>query len=123
MKRILFILLLLTGAVAVNAQNQEAPKATAEERAHSQAMHWQKILTLSGEQLPKVEQVILTRMKTIDALKADATKSKEVKKAEAAAANAKQDADLKTILTPEQYTKYIEQKKAKEDRRKATSGQ
>lgn len=121
MKRIFFFFFLLTASVAVNAQapatTQEAPKATAEERAHSQTLRMQKILTLSTEQVAKVEQVILTRIKTIDALRADQTKTKDVKKAEVAAANATQDAELQKILTPEQYTKYVEQKKMKEERR------
>lgn len=124
MKRFFLFLCLLTASVAVNAQTPasttEAPKATAEERAHTQTLRLQKILTLTTEQSPKVEQIILTRVKAVDAIKADASKTKEVKKAEVDAAVAIQDKELEKVLTPEQYTKYVEQKKMKQERQQAS---
>lgn len=124
MKRFFLFLCLLTASVAVNAQTPasttEAPKATAEERAHTQTLRLQKILTLTTEQSPKVEQIILTRVKAVDAIKADANKTKEVKKAEVDAAVAIQDKELEKVLTPEQYTKYVEQKKMKQERQQAS---
>lgn len=123
MKRFFFLFLLIAASVAVKAQTAtEAPKATPEERAHTQTLRLQKLLTLTPEQFTQVEQIMLTRVKKVDAIKADQTKSKEEKKAAADVATAEQDKELEKVLTKEQYAKYIEQKQLKQQRRQQAEG-
>jgi periplasmic protein CpxP/Spy len=126
MKRILLVFGLLLTGVAVNAQtaepatNQTAEQATPEQRAHTQALKMQKNLGLTAEQTTKVEAVLVSRIKEVQAVKTDATKSKEQKEAAIAKINEAKETELKGILTAEQFAKYKEmQAKRKERKGKA----
>ena len=127
MKRLLFVFGLLIAGVTVQAQTATATtqqsQPTAKERAHNQALRMQKTLALSEAQTTQVEQVCLTSIQKIDAIKADASKSKEVKDQEIAQARNDKDAQIMAILTPEQVTKYKEMKAQRQQRKAAASGQ
>jgi periplasmic protein CpxP/Spy len=114
MKRILLVLGLILSFVAVNAQTaQQQP--TAQERAHNQAIKLQKQLMLSDDQTARVEPVILARINEVDAIKADASKTDDQKRAATEQVRTAKDTELSAILTPDQYKKYqlLQERKAK----------
>lgn len=116
MKRIfiLFAFLLTTG-LAYAQQTQTAPAPTNEERAHSSALRFQKILTLTPEQTTQVEAIILARIVAVAAVEADVNKTPEQKQTEIEQIRKDKELEIQAVLTPDQLTKYNQ---IKEDRKK-----
>ncbi|MCK6638676.1 MAG: hypothetical protein L6Q81_01230 [Bacteroidia bacterium] len=116
MKRIfiLFAFLLTTG-FAFAQQTQTAPAPTNEERAHTSALSFQKILTLTPEQTTQIEGIILSRINAIEVINADANKTPEQKQTEIAQIRKDKEQEILAVLTPEQLAKYNQ---LKEDRKK-----
>jgi hypothetical protein len=103
MKRLILLLSILFSAVAVKAQSTDQ---TPEQRAHIQAEHLQKLCATTDEQTQKAEVIFLAKIKEINAILTDNTKSSDQKKIDVDKVKAEKDAQLKLILTPDQYTIY-----------------
>ncbi len=104
-KLILTFVLLLTAAGLTFAQGPQAQGRTPEERASMQVKHMNKQLALSAEQQPKVKEVMLARANKMDACKA--LTDKAAKRTKMKEAKDEADAALKTILSAEQFDKYV----------------
>lgn len=123
MKKLLIILAAFSiSAGAASAQNApvnnrhphtaQANKAqkTPEQKADQKAKHLAQQLNLSAEQTQKVRQLHLARYQEMQANRAKyATAGKtDARKQEMKASKAKYDAQLKQILSADQYTKYAQ---------------
>lgn len=116
MKRLFFLLaFVITTGVTYAQQTQTATVTPNEERAHSAALRYQKILALTEEQTTKVEGIILARIAAVDAVNADVNKTPEQKEADIAQIRKDKEAEIKAVFTPEQAAKYDQ---IKEDRKK-----
>ncbi len=103
MKKILLILFAIAIAsiniMAQGPQDGNAPKRSPEERAAKMTERMTKELVLTADQQTKLKALILKR-----------EKEREERMKEEKARMDKMDAEIKTILTPEQYQKF-EQKR------------
>lgn len=116
MKRILLIFGLMLSFAAANAQAQTTEPTQQEQRAHTQALKMQKMLTLTPEQTPQVEAVILKNIKAKEAVTQDASKSAEEQQKELEALKVQKDNELATIFTSEQLATYKLKKQQMEAR-------
>jgi len=98
------------------AQHDQKTKATPEERAAKRVEMMKKSLNLTDEQAAKVQELQIQMFKEMkqlrEASKADRDAGKtnrEEMKAKREEIKAKYEAQLRTILTPEQYQQYQEQ--------------
>ena len=88
-------------------QTQEArPRATPEERASRQTKMMANTLGLSADQEAKVKALNLKRLNEIDALRESKEADGVVDRNRAKTIRDNWNIELKSILTPEQYTKY-----------------
>ena len=121
MKKSLFLLAALAFATAGTSFAQTAPTAPAKHtRQHApkdpakmadhKASKMAKELGLTADQETKVEQLLLARQQETAALKAKYGTDRNAGRAEMKAAHEKYAAQLKTILTPEQYAKFDQMK-------------
>lgn len=117
MKHILTLLLALTtlGAFAQNTnKGGSKPHKTPEERATAYANRMEKELTLTAEQKTKVHDLALTRAQKMDQLREQYKgQDKKVWQAERKKARDEFHAGMKSVLSPEQFTKWEEQQKKK----------
>ncbi|GAB3571761.1 hypothetical protein [Hymenobacter daeguensis] len=127
MKKTLALLAALAFATAGTSFAQTAVKTTGSD-ANATARHYQKgpkdpakmadhkagkmakELGLSADQEAKVEQLLLARQQESQALKAKYAANKDAGRAEMKASHEKYQAQLKAILTPEQYAKFDKMK-------------
>ncbi len=101
----------------------QQPKKTPEERAQVQAQKLKEKLGLSEEQKTKVYQLNLTKAKKMDELRVQAENERKAKKAQAKQIQEENDLALKNdILTPEQYTKYVQLKEMNEGKKGEPKG-
>ncbi len=119
MKKLLVIALMLTFAVS-NAQIAPATtpkKITFEEKVEILYNRLTRGLTLEADQIakikPLIETIIKTREAAVEELKSKKTSGTPLTKEELAARRAKREADeaafkaeMKKILTPQQYTQF-----------------
>ncbi len=122
MKQVILIIGLMFSFAVANAQVAYTPtteKPTNEQKAHNQALKMQKNLTLTNDQTVKVEALALSRLDAIAVIKSDATKTAEVQQKEIQALNDSKEKELQTILTPDQFTLYLQRKAAREARAQA----
>ena len=109
MKRIIILLSILFSAVAANAQSAtttQTQEPSAEQRAHTQAMRLQKLVSTSDEQTQKAEAIFLSKIQAIQAITADNSKTDAQKKADIEQVKADKDKELAAVLTADQYTVY-----------------
>jgi len=121
MKKLFFACTLLAATImyapSVMAQNTPAPTPAAtpggpmqrpmltpDQRAEKRTEMMQKNLALTDDQVPKVKQINLDFETQKDALLKNTTDPTE-RRTQMKALRDKQDADLKAVLTPDQYTK------------------
>ncbi len=96
-----------TGNQNNTAPNQEArQRATPEERANRQTKMMANALGLSADQEAKVQALNLKRLTQIDALRESKEAQENVDRNKAKTIRDNWNTELKSILTPEQYTKY-----------------
>ena len=118
MKKNLLLLVALAFATAGTSFAQTAPAAGPTMRAHRakgpkdpakmadhRAGKMAKELGLNADQEAKVEQLMLARQQEAAALKTKYGADKKAGRVEMKAAHDRYEAQLKTILTPEQYAK------------------
>ncbi|MBD2722537.1 hypothetical protein [Hymenobacter armeniacus] len=120
MKKTLMLLAALAFATAGTSFAQTAPAATTKVKMHHgkgghqdpakkadhKAAKMAKELGLSADQEAKVEQLMLARQQETAALKTKYAANKTAGRAEMKASHEKFTAQLKSILTPEQYAKF-----------------
>jgi Spy/CpxP family protein refolding chaperone len=122
MKKTLMLLAALAFTTAGTSFAQTAPAATTKVKMHGgkgghgpkdpakmadhKAAKMAKELGLTADQEAKVEQLMLARQQETQALKTKYAADKTVGRAEMKASHEKYQAQLKTILTPEQYAKF-----------------
>lgn len=126
MKKTLALLAALAFATAGTSFAQTAPTADAKVKTHGgkgghgpkdpakmadhKAGKMAKELGLNADQEAKVEQLLLARQQESAALKAKYAADNTAGRAEMKASHEKYQAQLKTILTPEQYAKFDKMK-------------
>ncbi|MBD2767583.1 hypothetical protein IC235_06725 [Hymenobacter sp. BT664] len=128
MKNTLLLLasLVLTTAGAALAQapaTTTSPQANEKARSHPsptqkadrKASKMAKALGLNADQEARVEQLLLARQQEVAALKTKYGTDKKAGRADLKAAHDRYQAQLKTILTPEQYTKFNQLKEERHD--------
>jgi protein CpxP len=109
MKKLTVLLIgLALFSVSANPVNaaQEKVKKTAEQRATALTEKMEKALMLTPAQKTKVAELNLGIAKKNEAIRNDVTMTKETKKQSLEGNRTARNTSLKTILTPEQYTKY-----------------
>lgn len=127
MKKMLILLAAFTlTAGAASAQTQAAKPApgraqrgqmankTPEQRADARTQQLTKSLGLSADQTEKVRQLNLAQAKEMQTLRAKSAANRQ----EAKATRDRHEAQLKAILTTEQYAKYEQQRTERMDKRK-----
>lgn len=122
MKRILVLFAFILTATFANAQATQAP-APPTERAHTQALSYQKMLALTAEQLTQVEAIILAKINAIDEINNDATRTQEQKDADAATVRSQKEKEIMAVLTPEQQQKYTDIKNQRKQRKQTLQNQ
>ena len=111
-------------SVTIANKGGEKPKKTPEDRAKSQSMRMKQQLNLSQEQTDKVYKLALMRAQKMDQLKARSDADKKSKITQARQIQVENDLALKTdVLTPEQYTQYIQWKEDRKKQMKENKGQ
>jgi periplasmic protein CpxP/Spy len=128
----LFCAMLFALTINVQAQSAaEAPKEVATEKAKgkgkggknkgemaSQAKNAANELGLNEEQKTKMKTAAATLKGKMQAIRTDNSLAKDQKKTQLQEANAAHDAEIKSILTAEQFTKWTEIKKNRQDKMK-----
>ena len=115
-KLISFNIAILLLSAASFAQPGGSNKKTPQERAELRTQKMTKDLSLTPEQATKVKALFLKQNQEMDSIRAKkvASSDKFVVREDRRAARDKRELELKTILTPEQYTSYqaaIQQRK------------
>lgn len=108
MKKLMIIALLASMTVA--AQAQEKDRKTPQERAKLRTEHMTKELALSPEQQAKVEAINLKYADRVEAVRAEREAERTAKRDAAEAMHAAHDAEMKAVLTADQYTKWVAKK-------------
>jgi Spy/CpxP family protein refolding chaperone len=130
MKKTLFLLaaLALTTAGPSFAQTSPAktsaqakPKKTPEQKADHKASKKAKELGLTADQEARVEQLMLTRHQETAAFKAKYGNDKNAGRADMKAAHERYQAQLKSILTADQYAKLSQLKDERRSQNQAKS--
>lgn len=120
MKKTLVLLATLALTTASTAFAQTAPAAapaalakpqkSPEQKADRHASHLAKALGLNIDQEARIEKLMLARAQETAALKAKYGAGRKAGRADMKAAHDRYQAQLKEILTPEQYAKFELQK-------------
>ena len=108
MKKLMIIAALASMTVA--AQAQEKDRKTPQERAKLRTEHMTKELELSPEQQAKVEAINLKYADRVEAVRAEREAERTAKRDAAEAMHAAHDAEMKAVLTADQYTKWVAKK-------------
>ena len=115
MKKIILMMALTvlgTGAIAANpqvnfVQGGQGPQGTPEERAERQLQTMTKQLSLSADQSAKLKPILLQRVTEQQTLRQKMQgNDRRAMMTEMKTMQDKYNAQFKTILTPDQYTKY-----------------
>ncbi len=101
MKRIILLFGLIFSLVAVKANAGETP--TNAQKAYSQSIGIQKMVSLTDDQRVKVEAVLLSKMVAIEAINGDLTKDGAAKLEAIEALKQTKDQELAAIMTPDQF--------------------
>jgi len=108
MKKLMIIAALASMTVA--AQAQEKDRKTPQERAKLRTEHMTKELELSPEQQAKVEAINLKYADRVEAVRAEREAERTAKRDAAEAMHGAHDAEMKAVLTADQYTKWVAKK-------------
>lgn len=120
MKKILFLALTFIGSVTFafsqsttaggnkkDTINAKGPKLTPEQRACDQACHMMKDFDLTWAQGTKIHDAALTRETKLDELRTKPLADKAANDAAAKKIDDDYDAVIKTVLTADQYSKWL----------------
>ncbi len=106
----------------MNADIIKAEGKTPQEKAENQAKKLTEKLALSAEQTPQVQAALLERMTKGQNIKATIEKGGGKRIKAAKEIGAEFDSKMKSILTPEQYTKFEQLREDRKDKRKENKG-
>jgi Spy/CpxP family protein refolding chaperone len=120
MKKVTLMFAIMLAFVANSfAQADVKAAATMEVAAGQKRESWKNLLGLTPEQDAKMKAIGKAYKESTEALKNDATSDKDQKKAKLADLRKANEADLKALLSADQFTKYGEiQKQRKEEKAK-----
>jgi hypothetical protein len=107
--------LLLASAVGARAQLDELKGTTPEQRARAQSAFMKTKLGLSAEQLPKVEALNLKYANEMEPV-ISGSSGPLMKMRQAKEINERKEADLKGLLSPDQFQKYLASKEEMRDK-------
>jgi protein CpxP len=125
MKKLVVAALLVVGMTSFAQEKMEDPKSqlTPEQKVNLQIRKLTKELNLNENQIQEIRIVALKEIELREARKAEMEASKKLSKEEMKARKAKfeeertlAEARMKKILTPEQFTKWIEIRKARKEK-------
>jgi protein CpxP len=125
MKKILFVVVVCAFVGLKSfAQNPNAPKRTAEERANIFVKNMAKEITLSEEQSTKIKTIQFETFKKVDDIREKGMSGdKKEMRQEVKAANDTAEASIKALLTDEQKTKFDAwQEKKREEMKNRQAG-
>ena len=123
MKKVTLMFAIMLAFVANSFAQADAKAAPAMEKAEASAGQkresWKTLLGLTPEQDAKMKAIGKAYKESTEALKNDATSDKDQKKAKLTDLRKANEADLKALLSADQFTKYGEiQKQRKEEKAK-----
>lgn len=110
MKKLMMIAMLTAATVAAHAQEKD--RKSPQERAHMMTGKMTKELSLDTEQAAKIEAINLKYADQVEAMRAEREAEREarLKDGKGKAMREAHDAEIKAVLTPEQYVKWQAQK-------------
>jgi len=109
------VALLLIGALSASAQLDALKNTTPEERAKALTALMKTKLSLTADQLPKVADLNLSYAQKMEpVIKGAAGPFRKMREAERI--NRQKEAELKQLLSPEQFNKYLAAKAAMRER-------
>ncbi len=108
MKKLMIVAVLASMTLAAQAQEKE--KRTPQERAKARTEHMTKELALSPEQQAKVEAINLKYADQVEAVRSEREAERTAKREAAKAMHDAHDAEMKAVLTADQYTKWVAKK-------------
>lgn len=97
-------------SMTLAAQAQEKDKKTPQERAKARTEHMTKALALSPEQQAKVEAINLKYADQVEAVRSEREAERTAKREAAKAMHDAHDAEMKAVLTADQYTMWVAKK-------------
>ncbi|TAH18664.1 MAG: hypothetical protein EAZ08_10765 [Cytophagales bacterium] len=110
MKKLAFFKVLIVCALFLAASNLSFAQKHDRGNGEKQVQKLKTELQLSDEQVAKVQAATAKRSAQIGSVKEEAKKDRKEKMSKAKAAMDEFDAEMKAVLTPEQYTKFTELK-------------
>jgi hypothetical protein len=117
MKKILLMITMVLGiSVLAQAQTKERQHKTPEQRAERVTGMLQKKLSLNADQSAKVKTILLTQANQMQALRADTTGDRKVKREAFKAQLQKTDSELAAVFTANQNKTYSEFKAKMKER-------
>jgi len=119
MKKVLLSIVAAVFAVSSFAQDGGSGSKTPEQIATQKADKLKTELGLSDDQRSKIYAILLENTAKIQAIKAKYPNDKKAAKAEIRPLRQAADQSIKSILTPEQITKWEALKKAQKEKHKA----
>jgi periplasmic protein CpxP/Spy len=127
MKKVLILCAVLFAITTNSFAQAAATTAVVAEKKEGMAGQkresWKNLLGLTAEQDAKMKEISKANKEKSDALKNDATADKEQKKAKMAELKKANEADLKAVLTADQFTKYNDIQKQRREEAKAKQGE
>jgi periplasmic protein CpxP/Spy len=108
MKKLMIVAVLASMTLAAQAQEKE--KRTPQECAKARTEHMTKELALSPEQQAKVEAINLKYADQVEAMRSEREAERTAKREAAKAMHDAHDAEMKAVLTADQYTKWVAKK-------------
>ena len=108
MKKLMIVAALASMTLAAQAQEKE--KRTPQERAKARTEHMTKELALSPDQQAKVEAINLKYADQVEAVRSEREAERTAKREAAKAMHDAHDAEMKAVLTADQYTKWVAKK-------------
>ena len=99
------------------AQAQDKTQRTSADRAKQQTERMTKELSLNEDQISKVEAINVKYADKADAMRADRKERMAETKGKGAELNDARMAEMKAVLTPEQYAKWEKNREAMQEQR------
>lgn len=127
-KLIMGLFFFVTTVFAANAQDEinadvlNAGGKTPQEKAENQAKKLAEKLALTAEQTPQVQAALLDKITKTQNIKTTIEKGGGKRIKAAKEITAEFDGKMKTILTPEQYTKFEQLREDRKEKRKDKKG-
>lgn len=109
---------MFTVLCATAQTDQHKTHKSPQERANKVTEEMVKDFGISEEQKTKVQALALKRAETVSAIKMKGKEEKKAHRADMKKANEEFEKELKTVLTPEQFTKWEAKKKQMKEKRK-----